>query len=497
MEYPSGTFAGLALMENEVGEDAYLYLGSEDGKLFEVQLNRSARGCVLEPEPSIPPAPEDAVESAPSISPASGDVITVLVTAVVAGTVVAIIIVAILICLWRRARRRPAGPERALEVGEQATSSLPEDEALGAWGIKPSRVKQFAFRVLWESTDKFSEGRRIGEKGAFGKVYRGSLDGKEVAVKVMTGELTDIKRSQFVVEVNTLSGLNHANLVQLVGYCLAGDHCILVYPFFRGGSLDGRLFPKAVTGKDAKAPETGQIVEDPSPPLTLMERMSIAFQVAKGLGYLHDAASPPIIHRDVKSSNILLGEGSGEKLHVVLADFGLAAIGERVLDTGHDHVVMTSHIGGAFGYMSPEYMLRVELSEKNDVYSYGVLVLELLTGRKVVGPAPSGFEWQTLVEWVKPFLRGAVVQSGSMEMPYPILDRCVRDQVAEESMKKMVMSTFGLAWECVEEEFGSRRAMREIIERIHSMFLEVGWDGLTMMMVDLENDADDDAVTAT
>ncbi|GBG75595.1 hypothetical protein CBR_g20226 [Chara braunii] len=511
LDYPSGTFTGLALMENEGGEDAYLYLGSEGGKLFEVQLNRSGRDCVLEAEPSIspapegavesrtsiPPAPEYAVESQPSSRPASGHVITVLVTAVVAGTVVAIVIIGSLICLLRRARRRPAGPERPLDLGEQATSSLMEDEALDAWGIKPSRVKQFAFRVLSECTDKFSEGRRIGEQGAFGKVYRGSLDSEEVAVKVMTGELTVIKRSQFVAEVNTLSGLNHANLVQLVGYCLAGDHCILVYPFFRGGSLYGRLFPKAVTGKDAKAPETDHTVEDPSPPLTLQERMSIAFQVAKGLGYLHDAARPPIIHRDIKSSNILLGEGSGEKLHVVVADFGLAAIGERVLDTGHDHVVLTSHIGGTFGYMSPEYMLRGELSEKNDVYSYGVLVLELLTGKKVVGPAPSGLGWQTLVGWVKPFLRGGVVQSGSMEMPYLILDRCLWDQVAGDSIKKMVMNTFQLAWECVEEEYGSRPAMREIIQRIHNMFLEVGWDGLTVMMVDLENDVDDDAVTAT
>ncbi|GBG90307.1 hypothetical protein CBR_g50556 [Chara braunii] len=399
MKYPSGTFAGLALMENEVGEDAYLYLGSEDGKLFEVQLNRSGRGCVLEAEPSIPPAaeyavepkpsnppapeyaveptpsnspaPEDTVESKPSNPPAadpaveskpsnptvpaaSGAVITVVVTAVVAGTVVAIVIIASFMCLRRRARRRPAGPERALEV------------------------------VRFQSP---------------------------------------------------------------VGMYGAHEH---------------------------------------------------RFQVAKGLGYLHDFARPPIIHRDLKSSNILLGEGSGEKLHVVVADFGLAAIGERVLDTGHNHVVLTSHIGGTFGYMSPEYMLRGELSEKNDVYSFGVLVLELLTGRKVVGPAPSGLGWQTLVEWVKPFLLGAVVESGSMEMPYPILDRCLWDQVAGDSIKKnMVMNTFQLAWECVEEEYGSRPAMREIIQHIHSIFLGVGWDGLTVMMVDLENDVDNDAVTAT
>ncbi|GBG86922.1 hypothetical protein CBR_g44377 [Chara braunii] len=245
------------------------------GGLQYIRVDSSGLQYAVESKPSIPPAAEGAVESKPSIPPAAEGAVeskpsnpTVMVTAVVAGTVVAVVIIASLICLWRRARRRPAGPERPLEVGEQATSSLIKDEALDAWGLMPSRVKQLPFRILSECTDKFSEGRRIGEKGAFGKVYRGSLDGKEVAIKVMTGELTDIKRSQFVAEVNTLRGLNHANLVQLVGYCVAGDHCILVYPFFRGGSLHGRLFPKAVSGRDAKEPDTDQSVESPFPPLS-------------------------------------------------------------------------------------------------------------------------------------------------------------------------------------------------------------------------------------
>ncbi|GBG90312.1 hypothetical protein CBR_g50561 [Chara braunii] len=326
MSYSRVNLTGLALMENE-GVDRYLYVGSEDGKLFEVQFNRSRRDCALEAETSTVAEPSNAPVYSGGSPLGGAETSTMLLY--------------------------------LLEVALLEGLSSREGGALDTWGIKPSRVKQFAFRVLSGCADKFSEGRRIGEKGAFGKAYRGSLDGKEVAVKVMTGELTDIKRSQFVAEVNTLSGLNHANLVQLVGYCVAGDQSILVYPFFRGGNMHGRLFSKAVGGKDAKAPDTYQSVENPSPPLTLLERMSIAFQVAKGLGYLHDAARPPIIHRDIKSSNILLGDGSGEKLHVVVADFGLAAICERVLDTGHDHVVLTSHIGGTFGgYVSRAHAER-------------------------------------------------------------------------------------------------------------------------------------------
>ncbi|GBG81854.1 hypothetical protein CBR_g34037 [Chara braunii] len=232
-----------------------------------------------------------------------------------------------------------------------------------------------------------------------------------------------------------------------------GDHsdslslfCILVYPYFRGGCLHERLFPHTANQRE--------LAEDSPPPLTLQERMSIAFQIARGLQYLHDDAKPPIIHWDIKSSNVLLGDGCGDKIYVVVADFGLAAIGERVLDTGHDHVVITSHIGGTFGYMSQESMLRGELSEKNDVYSFGVLVLELLTGRKVVTRAPSGVGWQTLM--------------------------------AGDSTTPMVMSAFRVAWECVHEDYGSRPAMRAIAEPFHNMLLDVGWDFLIRTM-DMEH----------
>ncbi|GBG92285.1 hypothetical protein CBR_g55054, partial [Chara braunii] len=300
----------------------------------------------------------------------------------------------------------------------------------------------------------------------------------------MIGELTDPKRRQFISEVNTLSGLNHANLISLVGYCVEGGHCALVYPFFGGGSLHDRLFPKPSSEPGADPPPEERRCA--FRPLTLQERMSIIFQVAKGLCYLHDAARPPIIHRDIKSNNILLGTGSGERLHTVVADFGLASIGERVLGSAREHVVLTSHIGGTFGYMSPEYMLKGELSDKNDVYSFGVLVLEVLTGKQVLAPAASGVGWQTLVDWVRPFLQvgddnGPVVRKQGVELPYAILDPCLREQAVEYPIRQMVMATITLAWQCVQYDYRSRPAMRDIVQYIHNLLVEAGWQRLTAM----------------
>ncbi|GBG69161.1 hypothetical protein CBR_g3861 [Chara braunii] len=451
-------FTGLALHDD--GKLLSLYIGTSNGNLFRVPLHRS----------DLHICKRGRMSAIPFVG-------LMLIVSVTAGFVVLGIAAGLKFMFNPCKTHSPRAREANLESQRPTTDCTPFDIS----GLKPSRLKRFPLQMLLDCTGNFSDSLRIGERGAFGKVYRGSVDGMEVAMKVMTGELTDTKRSQFVAEVNTLSAVNHVNLIQLIGYCLEGSHCILVYPFFRGGCLHRRLFPNVGKG-------TGQtsLVEEHTeslPPLTLQERMSVAFQIAKGLCYLHDGAKPPIIHRDIKSSNVLLGDGCGETLHVVLADFGLAAIGERVLDTGHDHIVLTSHIGGTFGYMSPEYMLRGELSEKNDVYSFGVLVLELLTGRKVAAPAPSGVGWETLVEWVKPFLRGGGEniqdQDRTVDMPYAILDPWLRDQAEGDSMKHLVMSTIQLAWECVHEEYGARPAMRTVIQGFHSMFLEVGWESLT------------------
>ncbi|GBG77283.1 hypothetical protein CBR_g23612 [Chara braunii] len=314
---------------------------------------------------------------------------------------------------------------------------------------KPVEVQRFPLAVLSHCTDGFRQSLRIGDRGAFGDVYWGLIGGnQQVAIKLMSGELTPAKRSMFEAEVNTLSRLHHANLVRLIGYCDEGKRSILVYPYFPGGSLYARLHDgeKAVPGKPLL------------PALTLVERMCIALQIAKGLAYLHDGADPPIIHRDIKSSNVLLGDGAGEKLRVVVADFGLATIGERVFGREHETVVKSSHMAGTFGYMAPEYVRSGIVSEKMDVYAFGVILLELLTGRKAVSLAPSGVGWLTLVNWAKALLvnrHGG--QAGIMLSDF--LDPCLRDEAARLALEHIVMETLRLAAECLADNYESRPAM--------------------------------------
>ncbi|GBG92864.1 hypothetical protein CBR_g57544 [Chara braunii] len=375
LEYKRAAFRGLALHEDH--DEVRLFLGASDGNLFQARIytgrlwSCKSESRRLQYFPGSDPFRQEKEK-------------------------------------WDAEARRldsvePNPPLANHDLGNQHRPVPSQPTALDSWGLDTSRVKSFPLKDLTDCTHGFSDVCRVGAEGAFGKVYRGSLQGAEVAIKLMIGELTDAKRKQFISEVNALSGLNHANLISLVGYCVEGGHCVLVYPFFGGGSLHDRLFlkPSSEPGADPPPEEPPRAFR----PLTLQERMSIIFQVAKGLCYLHYAARPPIIHRDIKSNNILLGTGSGERLHTVVADFGLASIGERVLGTARELVVLTSHIGGTFGYMSPEYMLKGELSDKNDVYSFGVLLLEVLTGTKVLAPATSGVGWQTLVEWVRPFLQ--------------------------------------------------------------------------------------------
>ncbi|GBG77313.1 hypothetical protein CBR_g23643 [Chara braunii] len=266
----------------------------------------------------------------------------------------------------------------------------------------------------------------------------------------MSGELTPAKRRMFITEVNALTRLHHANLVQLIGYCDEGNRSILVYPYFPGGSLYARLHKRetAVPGRPLL------------PPLTLMERLCIALQIAKGLAYLHDGADPPIIHRDIKSSNVLLGDGAGKKLRVVVADFGLATIGERVFGTEHETMVKTSHMAGTFGYMAPEYMRSGILSEKIDVYAFGVILLELLTGRNAVSPNPSGMGWQTLADWAKPLLESADgVKAGMTLTLSEILDPCLRNEEVGLTFDRVTAETLRLASKCVVEEHDSRPKM--------------------------------------
>nr|DAD33114.1 TPA_asm: hypothetical protein HUJ06_011965 [Nelumbo nucifera] len=244
----------------------------------------------------------------------------------------------------------------------------------------PSSTRFLAYEELKEATNDFEPASVLGE-GGFGRVFKGVLsDGTAVAIKKLTngGQQGD---KEFLVEVEMLSRLHHRNLVKLVGYCSSRDSLqnLLCYELVPNGSLEAWLHgPLGVNC-----------------PLDWDTRMKIALDSARGLAYLHEDSQPCVIHRDFKASNILLENN----FHAKVADFGLA----KQAPEGRANYLST-RVMGTFGYVAPEYAMTGHLLVKSDVYSYGVVLLELLTGRKPVDMSqPSGQE--NLVTWARPILR--------------------------------------------------------------------------------------------
>ncbi|KAL1808394.1 hypothetical protein ACET3Z_025384 [Daucus carota] len=240
-------------------------------------------------------------------------------------------------------------------------------------------AQTFTFRELAAATKNFMPECLLGE-GGFGHVYKGRLEstGQVVAVKQLDRNGLQGNR-EFLVEVLMLSLLHHPNLVNLIGYCADGDQRLLVYEFMPLGSLEDHLHDLPPNKE----------------PLDWNTRMKIAAGAAKGLEYLHDKANPPVIYRDLKSSNILLGEG----YHPKLSDFGLAKLGP-VGDKTH----VSTRVMGTYGYCAPEYAMTGQLTLKSDVYSFGVVFLELITGRKAIDNARTHGE-HNLVAWARPLFK--------------------------------------------------------------------------------------------
>ncbi|KAF7838503.1 putative LRR receptor-like serine/threonine-protein kinase [Senna tora] len=237
--------------------------------------------------------------------------------------------------------------------------------------IKIIRLNKTAFTHadILRATGNFSDDRVIG-KGGFGTVYKGVFpDGREVAVKKLQREGIEGEK-EFRAEMEVLSGSGfgwpHPNLVTLYGWCLDGSNKILIYEYMEGGSLEDVITDRTV--------------------LTWKRRLEISADVARALVYLHHECFPPVVHRDVKASNVLLDKQGKAKV----TDFGLA----RVVENGVSHV--TTMVAGTVGYVAPEYGQTWQATTKGDVYSFGVLAMELATGRRAI----DGGE-ESLLEWAR------------------------------------------------------------------------------------------------
>ncbi|XP_068319358.1 probable LRR receptor-like serine/threonine-protein kinase At1g56140 [Pyrus communis] len=228
-------------------------------------------------------------------------------------------------------------------------SEKEDDEDILGLGPRPYT---FSYAELRAATEDFNPSNKLGE-GGYGPVYKGTLsDGRVVAVKQLSVSSHQGK-GQFVSEIATISPVQHRNLVKLYGCCIEGSHRILVYEYLENKSLDQALFGKSNLHLDWPT------------------RFNILLGTARGLAYLHEESRPRIVHRDVKASNILLDA----KLSPKISDFGLA----KLYDDEKTHI--STRVAGTIGYLAPEYALFGHLTEKADVFGFGVVVLEILSGR--------------------------------------------------------------------------------------------------------------------
>ncbi|XP_010553934.1 PREDICTED: proline-rich receptor-like protein kinase PERK8 [Tarenaya hassleriana] len=315
--------------------------------------------------------------------------------------------------------RSPSGSDYMYSPSESGVISNPR-----SW---------FSYDELAKATNGFSERNLLGE-GGFGCVYKGVLgDGREVAVKQLKIGGSQGER-EFRAEVEIITRVHHRHLVTLVGYCISDHQRLLVYDYVPNNTLHYHLHAE---GRPVMAWET---------------RVKVAAGAARGIAYLHEDCHPRIIHRDIKSSNILLDNNFEARV----ADFGLAKIAQELDSNTH----VSTRVMGTFGYMAPEYATSGKLTEKSDVYSFGVVLLELITARKPVDASqPLGDE--SLVEWARPLLTEAIEREDFEELVDPKLG----NNYLPGEMLRMIEA----AAACVRHSGAKRPRMSQVVRALDTL----------------------------
>ncbi|PKU63687.1 putative LRR receptor-like serine/threonine-protein kinase [Dendrobium catenatum] len=350
--------------------------------------------CAISVSPAFIPSVSNKAPNSSSSSNKTG-----LIVGIIAGVVLGLVIFAILV--WRQKKKNV---------------NKDEEELLGM-AVRPNT---FSYSELRAATEDFNQSNLLGE-GGFGPVYKGKLyDGRMVAVKQLL-VASHHGKSQFMAEIAIISAVQQRYLVKLYGCCIEGDKRLLVYEYLENKSLD-----KAIFGKNVLL-------------LNWRMRFEICLGTARGLAYLHEESSVKIVHRDVKSSNILLDRNLNPKI----SDFGLA----KLYDDKKTHI--STRVAGTIGYLAPEYAMRGHLTEKADVFGFGVVALEVLSGRP---NSDSTLEEDKvyLLDWAWRLYE----QKHELDLVDPILPSYNRDEA---------IRVFGVALLCIQASPALRPPMSRVV----------------------------------
>ncbi|CAA0823904.1 Receptor-like serine/threonine-protein kinase ALE2 [Striga hermonthica] len=384
-----------------------------------------------------------------------------LIIVMVLSTFVLLVVAcaALAVLLKCRTARRPSnvvGPvftstKKKSGLGSMRSSSPTNSTSTSLISAMPASilsVKTFSLTELEKATENFSQNKVLGQ-GGFGQVYHGLMpDGTEVAVKLLARDNQNGDR-EFIAEIEMLSRLHHRNLVKLIGICIEQRTRCLVYELVPNGSVESHLH-----GDDRS-----------KGPLDWDARLKIALGAARGLAYLHEDSNPRVIHRDFKASNVLLEDDFTPKV----SDFGLA----REATEGSHHI--STRVMGTFGYVAPEYAMTGHLLVKSDVYSYGVILLELLTGRKPVDMSQSPGQ-ENLVTWARPLLAN---REGLEQLADPTLAGTYNF----DDMAKVA----AIAAMCVHPEVTHRPFMGEVVQALKLIYNDT--DGTCADALSLKEDS--------
>ncbi|XP_042488812.1 cysteine-rich receptor-like protein kinase 10 [Macadamia integrifolia] len=359
------------------------------------------------PPPHSPPTTTNNTVTSEKQGKSSTNIVAIVVPVAAAGV---ILLSVLMYCLVIRKKRQ----DPSMENGGNAIRSV---ESL-----------QFDFSAIVAATNNFADVNKIGE-GGFGEVFKGELpNGQEIAVKRLSRN-SGQGAEEFKNEVVLVAKLQHRNLVRLLGFCLEGEEKILIYEFVPNKSLDYILFDPEKYVK-----------------LDWQKRYKIIGGIARGLLYLHEDSRLRIIHRDLKASNILLDDEMNPKI----SDFGMARI------FGVDQTqANTNRIVGTYGYMSPEYAMHGQFSVKSDVFSFGVIVLEILTGKK-----NSSFYQSNYAEDILSYVWRHWNEGTAIELVDPIMrENCSRSEV---------MRCIHIGLLCVQDDVADRPTMASVVLMLNS-----------------------------